>query len=521
MQDDNKNTRSKKNSANNSKNSLPNPKTFGSKQKNSSNVSKSGNMQKKSGGTSKKYSTTQKKSVNRNSRNKNTKVRTRANNPNRSANTNIDSSDFESWQVNYDEYRPTDFYYPQKDEGRKSSSFKKEKTSQKRKKPSTDKYSKANKASAVTWQEHIQNSDNSFNDDFFVDEVALRKKQKKLMRIKEGEQKKAPKIKEPISRKKRKARNIIVSAAILAVVVIVGVVLSLTVLFQCETINVEGVTKYSAEQLVAASGISTGENLFLSDRKTAKNNILASFPYVSEVNVSIQIPNTMQITVTEAVPSYLIKSGKKYVIVSESGRILDHTNQNVLGVPIIMGCKLTSDEIGDYIDIKDQKVIPVINEISVALHNNGVSGIKEIDISDIANIKLNYEDRISIILGMPEDLDYKIRTAMTIIKDELAVTDKGDLDVSNCNSGRKASYFNPDYSIKEKATIPVENQTQPISDENTDASSDAMYNESSVSNEENEYDSYADDYAAQDNYSDGYTDYYNDDIYDDNYVAYE
>lgn len=301
----------------------------------------------------------------------------------------------------------------------------------------------------------IKPPDEEYNDGFYVDEVAIRRKRSKLTRGKTENLRSSARIREPISRKKRKVRNIIMSASILAVVIIIGIVLSLTVLFLCESIDVEGVTKYAPEQIVQVSGLSTGENLFLSDKRTAQNHIIASFPYVEEVDIAIKIPNTLQINIKEAAPAYLIQNGKKYIVVSDKGRILDHADQVTLDVPLIIGCKLNSNKIGDYIEIKDQMVMPIINEIASTLQELEVTGIKQIDISDMANIKLNYEDRIKVIVGVPEDIKDKLIMAMNVITKELLVTEKGDLDVSNYtsdNADKRRVYFKPDLSVTEPPT---------------------------------------------------------------------
>ena len=96
-----------------------------------------------------------------------------------------------------------------------------------------------------------------------------------------------------------------------------------------------------------------------------------------------------------------------------------------------------------------------------------------------------YDGRIKVKLGMPEDISYKVRTAMTIILEKLdlngTTTTEGMLDVSNCNSTKK-SYF------KEQSLIEAE--TQP-SETTADGSSE---NEQTVENEyiDEDYDGYDD-----------------------------
>lgn len=348
-----------------------------------------------------------------------------------------------------------------------------------------------------------------FDDGLFVDEYALKKKKRKIIKERREGKKKPVKIKEPLSKRQRKIRNIVVSAAIMGVVLIVGVILSLTVLFTCENIEVQGVTKYKQEDVINKSGLTTGENLFLSDRTTAENNIKKAFPYIEEVKVSVKVPNTMEISVTEAVPAYFIKDGKDYIVISDKGRLLEHTDVVTGSVPVITGCKLTSNKIGDYAEVADQTVMPVLNDIAASLINNKVKGIKEINLSDMANVKLNYEDRINIILGVPENIDYKIRIAMKIINENLALTDKGELDVSNSKGENNASYFKPDLSVEEPTTpTNATESTEPVTNPEDFGDTNAGdvpddYNWTEPDNSDYSGDDYSgdDDYSGGDDYS--------------------
>ena len=270
-----------------------------------------------------------------------------------------------------------------------------------------------------------------------------------------------------MSRRTRKMINIAICGAIVAVVLITGVVLSLTVLFKTEKITVEGSTHYTEQQIAQASGLTLGENLFLSDKQAGGERVEQKFPYVEKAEVSIKIPDTIVITITEAKPAYLLAQGDDFVVISTQGRVLEHASKNTFDAPIIKGCEITKTKVGETAQIKDKKMLSILNTITKSLQKNKFEGIEEIDVTDVAEISFNYSNRIKIILGTPDDVDYKIRTAMTIISQKLAQTDMGVLDVSSCNSGKKASYYNADSSlyptepVTEPATQP---QTEPVTE---------------------------------------------------------
>ena len=72
--------------------------------------------------------------------------------------------------------------------------------------------------------------------------------------------------KKPLTRGQRKLKNILMTAGIVAVILVIGIVLSVTVLFKCEKIIVEGTTRYSNEDIINVSNIKYGEKIFLTNK---------------------------------------------------------------------------------------------------------------------------------------------------------------------------------------------------------------------------------------------------------------
>ena len=307
--------------------------------------------------------------------------------------------------------------------------------------------------------------------DFYSDESAQSRRRDHSREDKKAKQAKKKSKKQekrkPKSPLQRKIIRILSYGAIIAVVLIVGVVLSLTVLFKTQAYEITGVTRYSEEEIIDACGISKGENIFLAPKSPAENRLKKTFPYVEEANVSFKIPDTIRIAVEEADEGYLVKlSGSDYLVISTNGRILNQVSDpSAYDLPIFIGPTLTSGAVGDYVSYEDETVVEMIRSITQTFTDNGYQGITEIDATNMANISFTYDDRIKVKLGIPEDLDYKVRTAMTIIKENLdknqTGTVTGVLDVSRCNS-TKRSYFN-EQSIHPTEVKPSEKPTEAAS----------------------------------------------------------
>ena len=73
---------------------------------------------------------------------------------------------------------------------------------------------------------------------------------------------------------------------------------------------------------------------------------------------------------------------------------------------------------------------------------NDLSKVTGVDFSRSANIIVNYEHRVDIILGLYENVDYKLRMARELIKSKIGEKVSGTLDLSIVSKDNR-SYFKP------------------------------------------------------------------------------
>lgn len=263
--------------------------------------------------------------------------------------------------------------------------------------------------------------------------------------------------------RKRKIKRFFTAFSIFLVIAVISVMLSLTVFFKTEKIIVTGETRYSQEDIINLSGIETGENIFLCDKAAASKKIVDALPFVAQANIGFVIPNAITIEIVEDVPSYAIGYSDGYYIIGENGRILEKTAENYDNLPIVQGTEITTNVIGEYADFTDENITSILNELVRVLDAYNFENVTVIDISNTANIMFVYDDRITVVIGLPEDISYKIKTAQTIINEKLDPNNtgliKGRLDVSMCK-GTKKSYFNENEvyipQIQQPVTSPTE-----------------------------------------------------------------
>ena len=229
-----------------------------------------------------------------------------------------------------------------------------------------------------------------------------------------------------------------------ALVCSTAVALSLTVLFKISDIRVTGTSRYSAQQIVQASGVKTGDNLFLTRTGQASKQIRARLPYLATVEVTRSLPAAISIHVEEDGVSGAIPFGKKYVILGEHSRVLEIADKLPQNCTLLKGLAVRSAGVGREIVYQNPDTAGVFGTVMDALRKSGLGKITSADFSQSYRILVLYDGRITIDLGMPSDLDYKLNFAKSILKDKLKSTDRGTLNMSVVSDTDRA-YFDPDY----------------------------------------------------------------------------
>ena len=259
--------------------------------------------------------------------------------------------------------------------------------------------------------------------------------------------KNTPKPKE-LTRTQRKKRNKIKYVVTFFIMVGLAFFFSFNVLFKTNEILVENADSvpYTESEIIDASGLKLNGTIFTARKKAAVKKIVDTLPYIENAEITFKIPAARIIKIEPAIPSYEVAVNGGYAIISEKGRVLEINPKQLSEIPLLKGLKVTDTEVGKYISFEKESTKQILDEVIKGVNDNNVPLIYGIDISNAANIKLNYDNRITIHIGLPEDVGYKLRTAMAIINGQLAPTEKGDLDVSLANGDKKASYFTPIYS---------------------------------------------------------------------------
>lgn len=283
--------------------------------------------------------------------------------------------------------------------------------------------------------------------------------------------------------RRRRIRRRLFACAGLLLLVILGIVLSITVLFKVSGYRVEGLDHsvpadtgiYSEEAILSALGIPTGENLFGFSLKEKEREMALALPYLETIQLRRSLPGTIVVRVSPAVERYVLSSPGGWVVVSDGLKVLKvqpEAPENLIkiegvepihpagGMPLVLDQLLaepteseisqaqqTSSAAVSAVDSKlpgpdtaqesgEEPILFALKQLLQQMQvDQLVDGVNNIDLTDMGEISFLFEDRVRVVLGSLNTLDYKMQWARYILLnqkgDGLQPSDRGRLDISH------------------------------------------------------------------------------------------
>ena len=123
------------------------------------------------------------------------------------------------------------------------------------------------------------------------------------------------------------------------VVVCAAAVLALTLFFKVESVEVTGNSRYSAQEIQDACGVSLGDNLYLLSKPDMVQRLHQQLPYIDEVRITRRLPNTLCVQVTEFSTVYAVEQEGTVWLLTSGGKIVETAAERG-DTPLIDGCEL-------------------------------------------------------------------------------------------------------------------------------------------------------------------------------------
>ncbi|MDD6032790.1 MAG: FtsQ-type POTRA domain-containing protein [Oscillospiraceae bacterium] len=258
-------------------------------------------------------------------------------------------------------------------------------------------------------------------------------------------------------RRRKHRRNYTLYYIMLAVLLTVtGVTLSLTVFFKVETIQVTGTALYSEQQVLDVLDARPGDNLLRLNLSRLERDVRQRLVQTEEVSVKRRFPNTLEVEITDAVVTRQILSGGYSYRISSGGRVVAVEPETAANIQIVLGPDLSLLQAGDELEQLRQKeqekiaasssdtvggaleegpqskLLTALNTLSNEIEKSGLTDISALDVRDVVNLKIFYQNRFEIRLGTFSDLQDKLAMFRSVLeRGSLGLEAEGVLDVSD------------------------------------------------------------------------------------------
>ncbi len=224
--------------------------------------------------------------------------------------------------------------------------------------------------------------------------------------------------------------------------VIVAIIFVMSVFFKISKIEVSGNALYSADEIIAASGIEEGDNLFFINRIAAGSRVVVKLPYIESVQINRGLPNIVTIEVKESNAIGYVTVGDELWSVSSSGKFLSSIDKkDTEHIAYISGITVSAAAVGEHLEAAEGEndKIAYLMDILYQVQARGLVGkVTAIDVSDAQNPTFEYDGRFVVKLGALDNTEYKFGKMLSAVS-QLSADDSGTLDLSKENK----VVFNP------------------------------------------------------------------------------
>ena len=215
------------------------------------------------------------------------------------------------------------------------------------------------------------------------------------------------------------------------VVVCAAAVLALTLFFKVESVEVTGNSRYSAQEIQDACGVSLGDNLYLLSKPDMVQRLHQQLPYIDEVRVTRRLPNTLCIQVTEFSTVYAVEQEGTVWLLTSGGKIVETAAERG-DTPLIDGCELLAPSLGGDVSfaLELQNRQESLFALLTALESAELTGdVRAIHLGDPTVLSMDYTERFTV--EMPYGADYpRLLRYLTLVIDKLETNLTGVIDLT-------------------------------------------------------------------------------------------
>ncbi len=239
-------------------------------------------------------------------------------------------------------------------------------------------------------------------------------------------------IRNKSKRKKLKIKNALTIGAVLTFALIFIVLYCYSRGALIENVIIEGAHIYSEQEIQQAAGISAGKNMLSLREKKVRRDITKKLPYIKDVTMEYDLPDTLLLTVKETADKYVIATDSGQLTLDSDGKVVSDAKTEIKsGLFCAEGFDYQAFETGD--DYEPEGVnaerYRILCEMVTYFEASGIVDTAVITLSNTENVIVTVDGKIAVYFGDCKALDEKVPYASKIIEQVRALGKKGYIDM--------------------------------------------------------------------------------------------
>ena len=210
-----------------------------------------------------------------------------------------------------------------------------------------------------------------------------------------------------------------------------------TVFFQVEHVEVSGNARYTQEEIVACTGIKSGDNLFRMNKFAIQDHVLEEMPYLESILIRRKLPSTITVTVTEwgAVAQIMpnenwvapeVEEGKETPeatevswLISVGGKLLEQASAEDNRMKIVGLTALDAQE-GLQVAVPEEEQGRLTSVVKLMEELERREMLADVSVMRVGStsVVLEYLGRYDVKLPLEGDFTYKMESLLAAVADQ-------------------------------------------------------------------------------------------------------
>jgi len=213
-------------------------------------------------------------------------------------------------------------------------------------------------------------------------------------------------------RRRRRGRFGFLYKLLSFLVIFAAILVGCVVFFRVNEVVVTGNSRYTAQEVIQASGVELGDNLFLVNRPQTAQRILRKLPYVENAVPVHRLPDTVELHITECVPAAALRYEGSWWLLDARGKLLEQGDKSIAaGLPEVLGLHPLEPAVGEWlkVDVAEQTRLEGLQGLLTALNDRDMAGEVTgfIDLSANSVIRFGYGEELTV--EVPVEGDFALR----------------------------------------------------------------------------------------------------------------